>query len=126
MEDDIRKLIKELESWGAEPSQVLNETFLDDFSFYKDCLIKFSQDENLSILRQSLVPEKIQEAIRAVHTLKGNSDYLGLFPITDAAVSVLTDLRKDQLELAIADIPELESAFDEFLKLIKPYSSLQE
>ncbi|MDO5582202.1 MAG: hypothetical protein Q4G69_13825, partial [Planctomycetia bacterium] len=71
--------------------------------------------------RESLVPEKKELAIRTVHTMKGNSDYLGLFPITDAALSVLTDLRKNRLSQAMIDIIDLENAFAAFKELVDPF-----
>lgn len=123
MESNDKALITDLEAWGAEPDQVLEETFMGDIPFYKECLLKFSQEEHLKTVKESLVPEKMKIAIRAVHTMKGNSDYLGLFPVTDAAVSVLTDLRKEQLDLAIDDLSELENAFAKFLEIMKKHLS---
>lgn len=121
MEKEDKALIADLEIWGAEPLQALDETFMDDVPFYKECLQNFSKEEYLSNLQKSLVPEKMEEAIRAVHTMKGNSDYLGLFPITDAAVSVLTDLRKGLLEQAVIDIAELETEFAKFKEILKTH-----
>lgn len=119
VDNEFDKLLNELESFGAEPWLVLKETFLGNESFYLECLKILSNDQNWQILRQSLVPEKIAEATSAVHTLKGNADYLGLLPITDAALTVLKDLREGSLDQAVADMPELEAAYDQFNALLK-------
>lgn len=119
MDSEFGKLLSELESFGAEPRMVLDETFLGNESFYLECLKNFSNDPNRQKLRESLFPGKTDAAISAVHTLKGNADYLGLLPITDAALSVLKDLREGRLDRAAADMPELETAFDQFDALLK-------
>lgn len=112
------QLIDALENWGAESKQVIDDTFMGDAEFYKESLKLFASENSIQQLREALVPEKQEEAIRIVHTMKGNSDYLGLFPITDAAVSVLIDLRNNQLEQGIADMAELEKNFAEFKTII--------
>ena len=121
MDIDTKQLIEELESWGAEPKQVIDETFMGDDTFYKECLKKFAEDKHLSELREALVPEKMDLAIRVVHTMKGNADYLGLFPILDSSVTVLMDLRNNQLDQAITDMAELEKSIAIFKKLIQPF-----
>lgn len=120
--DLFANLLNELESWGADPRLALDETFLGNDVFYRECLTKFAHDDNRQILRASLLPEKKEAAIRAAHTLKGNADYLGLFPIMDAAMTVLTLLRADQLEQAKAHLPELDDAFACFSFILKMWS----
>ena len=112
------QLIETLESWGADPKEVLEETFLGDLAFYIECLKKFASEYSPQLIRELLGPEQMELAIRTVHTLKGNSDYLGLFPVTDAAVSVLTDLRQLKLEQAIADMTELETNFAALVAIV--------
>ena len=109
-----------LESWGAEPRQVLEEGFGGDFAFYESCLRQFSQESFLQTLKDSLISEDHETAVRAVHTMKGSADSLGLFPIMDAAMTVLLDLRTGNLPQTHADLPELEAAFVRFKTLLPP------
>lgn len=111
MSENLKNVICDLESWGAEPKEVLKETFMDDVDFYETCLKKFAAETFLEVLKSSIADQKMEEAIRAVHTMKGNADYLGLFPVMDEAITVLKDLRAQNVEQALADIPKLESVF---------------
>ncbi len=117
-EDDLQKLFDKLEKWGAEPREVLDETFMNDTGFFYECLEKFTHETSFQTLPALLVPGKKDEAIRIVHTIKGNADSLGLFPVMDAAMVILKDLRADNIPKVIADLPLLEKIFAEFCNLI--------
>ncbi|MDD3587706.1 MAG: Hpt domain-containing protein [Thermoguttaceae bacterium] len=118
MAKDFRSLFDKLEAWGAEPREVLEEIFMDNTDYYHECLDKFTHETFLQTLPALLVPEKKEEAIHIVHTMKGNADYLGLFPVIDATMIILKDLRADNISQAIADLLVLKAAFDTFCKII--------
>lgn len=118
MADSIETLLDALEDWGAEPKQMIDETFSGDTDFYSTCLMKFSNDDNLELLHSSLIADKKDEAYRAAHTIKGNADYLGLFPILDAAMVILTDLRASQIERAASNVPRLDNAFAQLRQIL--------
>lgn len=112
-------LLLKLEALGAEPRTVLEEVFLGDKALFQECLSKFPNDGNMRDLRTALAAGNVQAAIRAVHTMKGVADNLGLLPLVDAAYSVLNDLRSGKLEPVTADMAELEKIYSQITSLLK-------
>lgn len=108
---------------GADVEGTLHR-FMGNGALFLKFLVKFKDDQNFDLLRNSIEQKDYEEAFKAAHTLKGVSANLGLTPIYDAA-SKLTELLRGKApsEVDVEQVTQekavLEEAYQLFIKIIE-------
>lgn len=117
------QLKQKLEENGADVEGTLHR-FMGNGALFLKFLLKFKDDQNFVLLRNSIERKDYEEAFKAAHTLKGVSANLGLTPICDSA-SKLTELLRGkaaseiEVDKVIQEKEALIAAYDLFIKIIE-------
>lgn len=108
---------------GADVEGTLHR-FMGNGALFLKFLLKFKDDQNFVLLRDSLDQKDYEEAFKAAHTLKGVTANLGLSPICDSA-SKLTELLRGKApsevdaEKVTQEKEALEASYQLFIKIIE-------
>ncbi len=85
-------------------------------------VLLFLKDSSYQTFCQALEQGNTEEAFRAIHTLKGvcmNLSFDGLYRIS----SEMTEyLRANQIDKAMAALPDLENCYENHVRVISSYS----
>lgn len=117
------QLKQKLEENGADVDGTLHR-FMGNGALFMKFLLKFKDDQNFVLLRNSLEQKDYEEAFKAAHTLKGVTANLGLTPICDSA-SKLTELLRGkapsevEADKVMQEKEALEAAYERFIKVIE-------
>lgn len=117
------QLRQKLEENGADVEGTLHR-FMGNGALFLKFLLKFKDDQNFVLLRNSIEQKDYEEAFKAAHTLKGVSANLGLTPICDSA-SKLTELLRGkaaseiEIDKVLQEKEELEASYSLFIKIIE-------
>lgn len=113
-------LLQNLEQHGATVDEAL-ERFMDDVEMYERYLRKFYTDPSLSLLKEAVRSNDAVQAQKAAHTLKGIAANLGLQPLVEVSMRMLTLFRKGAAQEALALFPAVEQTASNFMIVIKKY-----
>jgi len=108
---------------GADVEGTLHR-FMGNGALFLKFLVKFKDDQNFALLRNSIEQKDYEEAFKAAHTLKGVSANLGLTPIY-ASASNLTELLRGKapsevdVEQVMQEKAALEESYQLFIKIIE-------
>lgn len=117
------QLRQKLEENGADVEGTLHR-FMGNGALFLKFLVKFKDDHNFVLLRDSIEQKDYEEAFKAAHTLKGVSANLGLTPIYNSA-SRLTELLRGkaasevEVEKVTQEKETLEASYQLFMKIIE-------
>lgn len=93
----MKDLQKELQENGCD-MQMTMERFLNDISFYSDCLRTALYDKAFDKLKVALEKRDVKEAFNQAHTLKGLIANMGIVPIYEEVVKIVEPLRGGSCE----------------------------
>lgn len=113
----MTEMLKRLDDAGAETAEAL-ERFMNNESLYVKFLTELPTEKTMPELVAAMDAKDYEKAKIAAHTLKGIAANLGLVNLMDCAMDVLTDLRENAPAAAEADMPALQSAYDEIVSVI--------
>lgn len=120
MNEQLKQILVEN---GADVEGTLHR-FMGNGALFLKFLVKFKDDQNFVLLRNSIEQKDYEEAFKAAHTLKGVSANLGLTPIYDSA-SKLTELLRGKApsEVDVEKVTQEKAALEEsyrlFIKIIE-------
>ena len=87
------ELMEALRPVVADEEQTLRR-FMGNLALYRKFALKFSQDENMSLLEEAAAAGDWPAAERFAHTLKGVAANLGFAELAQAAADLVTALRQ--------------------------------
>lgn len=117
MED---QLLKALEEAGLDVRETLRR-FMNKDALYRKFLLKFTEDDTFEKIKPAMDERDMENALIAVHTLKGVTGNLGLKRLYRACVNTVNLIRQEEVENAIDSYQELKDAYEEICRIIKTY-----
>ena len=112
---------KELEDWGVGTGEAL-ERFLGNEDMLEKFLVKFLNDPNMELLKNSLEAQDVKEAFKACHALKGVAGNLSLNAFLQEVRDLTEILRADSLEGAQALYDEIRPKYETLIAILKKYA----
>lgn len=119
---DACDLFDILEEKGCEPRSAIGR-MMDNEEFYLRYLVQIPNNENYDSFLKHIESGDCTLAERAIHSMKGMALNLGLLPVSDIAVDIISDLRAGELESAKSKIPEFAQVYSDISKDILSYGS---
>lgn len=117
MED---QLLKALEEAGMDVQETLRR-FMNKDELYRKFLLKFVEDDTFEKIKPAMDGHNMEDALKAVHTLKGVTGNLGLKRLYKACVNTVNLIRQEEEEKAIESYEELKDAYEEICMIVKTY-----
>ena len=99
---------QKLEEAGIDVSDAL-ERFMGNEALMLTFLLRFPEDENVSLLRQAMDHGDAVRAFEAAHTLKGVAGNLSMKALFEQVSLLVEDLRSGDLPAAQCRMPALEA-----------------
>lgn len=102
----------------------ISESYDDVFKrFYSEDMIKrfvkkFAEDKSFATFERALSSGNVEEAFRAVHTLKGIALNLGFSKLGELSSAVTETLRRGDEKSAKEAFPALSKCYESVVKLI--------
>lgn len=109
--------IEHLAALGCDVEEALSR-FLDDESFYLECLEQVIYDENFQRLQMALERHQRQEGFDCAHTLKGLFANLGLTSLSEILEEILEPLREGREEDLLGKYQILMAEREKYIKII--------
>ncbi len=113
----MSKLIEELTAMGCEMQMTMSR-FLDDEEFYEECFEESLRDKDFEELGKALEENRVDDAFKAAHTLKGVISNMGLTSMMNIVVPVVEALRIGSTEGTAEGYANLLEERKKYLALI--------
>lgn len=84
-------------------------------------LYKFLDDKSFSLFETSMKEQNYEEALRAVHTLKGVCQNLSFTSLYESSSQITNALRANDYEKAIEMSPQLEQDYYRIVHAVEEY-----
>lgn len=114
----MSKVTDALRVWGCDVDGAM-ERMADDEEFYMECLQSVADDPYFSRLKTALDKKDIPGGFDAAHTLKGVLANVGLTPMFDQVVKIVTPLRAgsdEDLSGLYQQLMEMKAHLDQILR----------
>ncbi len=114
---DITKKTR-LEEAGIDVEDALNR-FMNNENLMMKFLLRFPQDKNFPQLKAALDAGDAEAGYKAAHTLKGVVGNLSMTRLYAVTCTVSDALRSGDLATAANNLPELETAYQQVMKVLE-------
>lgn len=111
-------------SFGGNYEEVLGR--LQREQTVKKFIYKFLDDKSFNLLEVSMSNEKYDEALRAVHTLKGISQNLSFTRLYESSSLVTKALKEKDCNKAVDMMPQLSKDYYQIINIVEEYKSSTE
>lgn len=109
--------IEDLKALGCDIEEALSR-FLEDESFYLECLEQVIYDENFQRLQRALENHQGQQAFDCAHTLKGLFANLGLTSLSAIMEEIVEPLREGREEDLLGKFQTLMAEREKYVNII--------
>lgn len=89
-------------------------------------LLKFADDKNFDIFKKSMKDRNYDEALRAVHTLKGICQNLSFTDLYESSNRITCALREENYSEAVSMSPQLSDDYYKIIHALEEYRSSAE
>ena len=121
MEREVQRMTEETLSKIQEAEMDVEGAlarFCGNSALYEKFLGKFLQDDNFKKIGAAVEAEDSQEMLIAAHTLKGVAGNLGLNGLMEACAEMVSQLRSNSMEGALAAYPAMKEKYEKVCEAI--------
>lgn len=109
---------KQLEACGVDFDTAM-ERFMDNEAMYEKFLVKFLEDKNFEILKESIDKNDAESAFNAAHTMKGVAANLELNGLLRFLMPIVEILRQNKTEGTNELIKNMDEEYEMLRQAIK-------
>lgn len=109
-------MLEKLKELGVNVDKVL-ATLNGKQSLYERLIFKFYD----MVIKMNVTSDNLDEIYERIHALKGAAGNLGLTPLYDEYVKILTLIKEDKMDLVPAAIDEMIPIQEQIMKCIGEY-----
>ena len=111
-------------SFGGDYDEVLGR--LQREQTVRKFVVKFLDDKSFRMLEESIGNEDYDEALRAVHTLKGICQNLSFVRLYESSSLMTKAFKEGEHKNAVAMIPQLSDIYHQMIHTIQEYIQSEE
>lgn len=89
-------------------------------------VFKFLDDESFQLFETSMDQKDYEEALRAVHTLKGIAQNLSFTQLFESSQKITLALKENDVNTAIEMMPQLSKDYHAIIDVVEAYKKLKE
>lgn len=89
-------------------------------------MYKFLEDKSFSLFEESMANENYEEALRAVHTMKGICQNLSFTRLFESSSLITKALKENDWNKAVDMMPQLSKDYHEIIDVIEDFKSSRE
>lgn len=115
----MNPVLEKLKENNIDTDLVIKKRFLGREEMYIRFLERMGEDNNFAILKEKLELGDVEGAFRAVHTLKGVLESLGLSPMIPNIIEIVRILRQGSTEHIEELMEQAQIEYDRILKLVE-------